>query len=85
MHCRPGCGACCIAVSISSSLPGMPDGKPAGVRCANLTVDNACMIHDTPEFPRVCAGLKPGREMCGQTREEAMAYLTDLEEKTKPH
>ena len=30
MRCREGCGACCIAPSIASSIPGMPDGKPAG-------------------------------------------------------
>ncbi|MCF5019628.1 YkgJ family cysteine cluster protein, partial [Pseudomonas lactis] len=29
MKCREGCGACCIAPSISSPLPGMPQGKPA--------------------------------------------------------
>ncbi|MCR3872443.1 YkgJ family cysteine cluster protein, partial [Pseudomonas aeruginosa] len=28
MQCRAGCGACCIAPSISSPLPGMPAGKP---------------------------------------------------------
>jgi hypothetical protein len=27
--CRPGCGACCIAPSITSPIPGMPDGKPS--------------------------------------------------------
>ncbi|MDD8045446.1 MAG: YkgJ family cysteine cluster protein, partial [Verrucomicrobiota bacterium] len=32
MECRPGCGACCTVVSISSPIPGMPQGKPAGVR-----------------------------------------------------
>ena len=31
MNCRPHCGACCIALSISSPIPGMPAGKPAGV------------------------------------------------------
>ncbi|MGU7695722.1 YkgJ family cysteine cluster protein, partial [Escherichia coli] len=29
MECRPDCGACCTAPSISSPIPGMPDGKPA--------------------------------------------------------
>lgn len=27
MDCRPGCGACCIAPSITSPIPGMPHGK----------------------------------------------------------
>ena len=37
--CRSGCAACCIAPSISSPIPGMPHGKPAGVRCVQLTAD----------------------------------------------
>jgi Fe-S-cluster containining protein len=28
LACRPGCGACCIAPSIASPIPGMPQGKP---------------------------------------------------------
>ena len=33
MDCRSDCGACCIAPSISSPIPGMPNGKPANTRC----------------------------------------------------
>ena len=29
MECRIGCAACCVVISISSPLPGYPDGKPA--------------------------------------------------------
>ncbi|MBM3421317.1 MAG: YkgJ family cysteine cluster protein, partial [Bacteroidetes bacterium] len=36
MDCREGCGACCIALDISSSIPGMEGGKPAGMRCIHL-------------------------------------------------
>ena len=36
MICRSGCGACCLAPSISTPIPGMPQGKPAGVRCVQL-------------------------------------------------
>ncbi|MCF8007898.1 MAG: hypothetical protein K9K84_10865 [Methylovulum sp.] len=36
MSCRIGCGACCIAPSISSTLPLHPHGKAAGVRCLHL-------------------------------------------------
>ena len=32
-ECRPGCAACCIAPSISSPIPGMPDGNVAGAVC----------------------------------------------------
>ncbi|HRZ01930.1 MAG TPA: YkgJ family cysteine cluster protein, partial [Burkholderiaceae bacterium] len=44
MNCRPGCGACCIAPSITRPLPGMPDGKPAGVPCAHLDADLRCAL-----------------------------------------
>jgi uncharacterized protein len=82
MECRTGCGACCIAPSISSPIPGMPDGKPAGVRCIQLTSDNKCSIFGKPERPRVCTSLKPSRELCRETSEEALSYLLYLEEAT---
>ena len=82
MDCRTGCGACCIAPSISSPIPGMPRGKPAGVRCAQLDDANRCMIFGRPERPAVCASLKPAREMCGESAGEAIAWLTRLEQAT---
>lgn len=82
MKCRSGCGACCIAVSISSPLPGMPHGKPAGVRCVQLTADNRCRIYAAR--PKVCRRLRPSREMCGVTREDALRYLVALERATAP-
>lgn len=84
MDCRIGCGACCIALSISSPIPGMPEGKPAGVRCIQLTDDNRCAIFDSPERPAVCARLRPTQEMCGDTFEHAMRYLEWLERETQP-
>jgi Fe-S-cluster containining protein len=84
MECRPGCGACCIALSISSPIPGLPEGKPAGVRCVQLTEDYRCRLHGLPEMPRVCAALRPSREMCGENRDEALAYLSGLEAATFP-
>jgi len=84
MQCRVGCGACCIALSISSPIPGMPDGKPAGVRCVQLTPDNRCKIYDHPDRPAVCARLRPSAEMCGQNADEAYAYLMELERLTSP-
>ncbi len=82
--CRVGCGACCIALSISSPIPGMPDGKPAGVRCVQLTDDNRCKLFGMPERPRVCERLIPMHEMCGDSFEDAMIYLTELEIATRP-
>lgn len=84
MECRPGCGACCIALSISSPIPGMPDGKPAGVRCVQLSDDNLCKIFGQPERPAVCNRLRPLEEMCGSSAEEAILYLTELERLTVP-
>ncbi|MDM4770244.1 YkgJ family cysteine cluster protein [Solimonas sp. SE-A11] len=79
MTCRSGCGACCTAPSISSPIPGMPQGKPAGVRCVQLMDDLRCAIFGDPRRPAVCGGLKPSAEMCGGSRDEAMAYLMRLE------
>jgi hypothetical protein len=60
----------------------MPDGKPAGVRCLHLTDDHRCRIYD--KRPEVCRRLKPSREMCGETTEEALRYLIELERLTQP-
>lgn len=84
MECRVGCGACCIAPSISSSIPGMPHGKAAGVRCVQLTADNRCMLFGMPERPAVCVSLRPQREMCGETAAEALAIIMLLESHTTP-
>lgn len=82
--CRSGCGACCIAPAISSPIPGMPDGKPAGVRCIQLTVDNRCALFGRPERPAVCSRLRPEPAMCGATHEHALAWLSALERATAP-
>jgi len=82
MQCRTGCGACCIAPSISSPIPGMPQGKPAGVRCVQLDDDNRCRIFGRPERPAVCSALKPEPAMCGADAAEALAWLARLEQAT---
>lgn len=84
MECRAGCAACCIAPSISSPIPGMPAGKPAGVRCVQLTEDGRCQIFGQPERPGVCIALRPTAEMCRTTAEEALAWLTWLDAATAP-
>lgn len=82
--CRTGCGACCIAASISSPIPGMPLGKPAGVACLHLDREMRCAIFADPRRPKVCASLKPSLEMCGSTREFALHSLSTLEHLTAP-
>jgi len=80
MECRSGCGACCIALSISTPIPGMPGGKPVGIRCIHLAEDNRCMIFNSPERPKVCSDFKPEPEFCGNNREEALRILFSLSE-----
>jgi len=84
MPCRSGCGACCIAPSISSPIPGMPGGKPAGVRCVQLTGDYRCALFGKPERPEVCRRLRPTMGMCGADRDAALAVLNSLELETQP-
>jgi len=88
MNCRPGCGACCIAPSISSPIPGMPKmngiSKPAGVRCVQLSADNRCLIFGHPDRPEVCSSLKPAPDMCGNSRGQALRWLGVLERETGP-
>ena len=85
MKCRDYCGACCTAPSITSPIPGMPNGKPAGVRCVQLADDNRCKIFGRPERPAFCGSLQPAADMCGSSREAAMVWLADLERATAPH
>lgn len=77
--CRVGCGACCIAPSISSAIPGMPNGKPAGVRCVQLSSNNECRLFGNPDRPKVCLQFNPSTEICGTNFEQALQILTDLE------
>jgi len=84
MQCRSDCGACYIAPSINSPIPGMPQGKPASVRCVQLTDDNRCAIFGKPERPAFCTGLQASSEMCGENRTQAIAWLTKLEQLTTP-
>lgn len=84
MSCRPGCAACCIAPSISSPMPGLPNGKPAGMPCPHLDADLRCRLFGQPERPAVCGSLPPSHEMCGETREQALLYLLQLEQATAP-
>lgn len=82
MNCRQGCGACCIAPSITTPIPGMPLGKPAGQRCVQLSADNLCLLFGTPERPPVCGRFEADEEVCGATDEQALALLTWWEQAT---
>lgn len=85
MECRPGCAACCIAISINSKLPGYRKGKKAGVRCSNLDNETLlCKIWGTQEYPPVCREFRAGIEHCGKNNKEAMVLLQKLEIETLP-
>lgn len=84
LRCRERCGVCCIAPSISSPIPGMPAGKPAGLRCVHLDEQYRCRLFGHPDRPAVCASLQPSLSMCGASRQDALSYLTDLERQTAP-
>lgn len=81
--CRAGCGACCIAPSISPCA-SLPDGKPADVRCPHLTSDLRCALFGRPERPATCVSLRPQPEMCGESAGEAIATLIAWERLTRP-
>lgn len=79
MQCRPGCGACCIAISISSPIPGLPLGKPAGVRCPQLDEGGLCRLFGRPERPAVCSAFDAEPDFCGSDRSEALELIAALE------
>jgi phosphomethylpyrimidine synthase len=60
MNCRPGCGACCIAPSISTL------DKPAGAPCVHLTPDYRCTCSAARAGPPVAAACSP-RPRCAAT------------------
>jgi hypothetical protein len=83
MNCRDGCGACCIAPSINQPFLGMPQGKPAGVRCVHLDDQMRCRIFNDPQRPPVCSQFQAESWVCGDNREQALHILQDLEHQTK--
>lgn len=87
LACRAGCAACCTAPSISSPIPGMPQGKPAGVPCVQLDAQRRCKIFGQPGRPAVCGQLQASWEMCGPHDDGgqfARVYLSRLEVLTQP-
>ncbi|MCK9255290.1 MAG: YkgJ family cysteine cluster protein [Bacteroidales bacterium] len=78
MKCRK-CAACCIAPSISSPIPGMPNGKPAMIRCIHLNENMLCDLWGKAERPKVCENYSPNPEFCGNSFEEAVRILNSLQ------
>ena len=83
MNCRGSeCGVCCIAISISSPIPGMPNGKPAGVRCIYLTINNLCNLFTSPDRPKICSSFPAMEDICGNNRDDAFRLINHLERET---
>ena len=62
----------------------MKGGKAAGVPCIQLDRTLACKLFGHATRPAVCSALQPSAEMCGQTREQAIEWITRLERLTTP-
>lgn len=84
MECRAGCGACCVAPSISTPFFGMPRGKPAGVTCVHLTRDRLCGLFGDSRRPAVCRDFRADAEVCGDDRATALVNLQQLEVSSAP-
>ncbi|MEL0636370.1 MULTISPECIES: YkgJ family cysteine cluster protein [Marinomonas] len=84
MQCRSHCGACCTAPSISSPIPGMPNGKAAGQACIHLVEEYRCAIFNDASRPKVCSDFMAEAMICGNSREEAMIIIASIEAATTP-
>lgn len=62
----------------------MPNGKPAGVRCVQLSPDHRCLLFGSLTRPLVCETLRPTSEMCRDSPAAALVWLTQLEAATQP-
>jgi len=82
IECRKGCGACCIAISISSAIPGHPNGKPAGVRCLQLNSEGLCSIFESDQRPEVCGSFQAEELFCGSDSAEAFVRIETIETMT---
>jgi Fe-S-cluster containining protein len=84
MRCRERCGACCIAPSISRPYHGMPRGKAAGERCIHLDENLRCQLFADPRRPKFCTTFEAEPACCGESREQALVILAELEVFTLP-
>lgn len=60
----------------------MPHGKPAGVRCIQLSDGNLCMLFGKLERPAVCGQFTATEDVCGANSEEALWLISSLEQAT---
>jgi len=60
----------------------MPNGKPAGERCVQLSVEGLCGLFGKPERPSVCGSFQADPEVCGSSSEEAIRLIGWWEQMT---
>ena len=72
-----------MAISISSAIPGMPHGKPAGVRCVHLSDASRCLLFGAASRPAVCERFQAAEDVCGASPEEATRLIEELERLTR--
>ena len=65
-------------------MPGMPYGKPAGVRCLHLNEDRLCTLYESPERPDICRRFAPELAFCGANFDDAIEKFSVLELETRP-
>jgi Fe-S-cluster containining protein len=75
------CSACCVEISISSAIPGMPNGKKAGEKCVNLK-DNLCSLFGSITRPLICSSFQANEDICGLTYEESSQKIQWYERMT---
>jgi hypothetical protein len=61
----------------------MAAGKPAGVPCPQLDEQRLCRLFATRQRPEVCRRFGANSEHCGDSSEEAMRHLEELERLTR--
>jgi uncharacterized protein len=62
----------------------MQSGKPAGARCVQLADTDRCRLFGHPERLAVCAALRPGSPMGGETDAQTVRCLGRLKRQTQP-
>jgi hypothetical protein len=61
----------------------MPDGKPAGIRCIQLDEQNLCLLFGLNSRPAVCLGFRAMVDVCGNSQDEALWLIGELEMQTR--
>jgi hypothetical protein len=62
----------------------MPQGKAKGERCVHHDSDGLCALFNDPRRPQCCSQFRAELEFCGNSREEALLLLLDLETMSDP-